>query len=161
MANFDEAIPKTLAREGGARYTETPGDAGGATRYGISKRAYPSLDIRNLTEQQATAIYQRDYWDPLCGNSILSQAIAENLFDTAVNMGVSRAVKLAQVTLGEHPVDGCMSPTTLTAINRCVVETFLTDYTLAKVMRYVGLCNRNRSQDRFLLGWLNRALGAA
>lgn len=161
MADFNSAIPKTLAREGGARYTETPGDTGGATRYGISKRAYPSLDIKNLTEGQAMAIYLRDYWQPLRGDEILSQAVAENLFDTAVNMGVGRAVKLAQLALEVQTVDGCMSQHTLEAINRSNVQSFLTEYTLAKVMRYVSLCNKNLSQNKFLLGWLNRALGAA
>lgn len=107
------------------------------------------------------AIYLRDYWQPLRGDEILSQAVAENLFDTAVNMGVGRAVKLAQLALEVQTVDGCMSQHTLEAINRSNVQSFLAEYTLAKVMRYVSLCNKNRSQNKFLLGWLNRALGAA
>lgn len=160
MADFNLAIPKTLAREGGARYTETPGDTGGATKYGISQRAYPSKNIKNITEAEAIEIYRSDYWKPICGDRILSQAIAENLFDTAVNMGVGRAIKLAQLALDNSSADGCMSQATLDAINHSNVQTFLAEYTLAKVMRYVSLCNQNRKQDKFLLGWLNRTLGA-
>lgn len=160
MADFDPAVTKTLAREGGARYTETPGDTGGATKYGISKRAYPQLDIANITEQQAKDIYRADYWNAVGGDGIASQAVAENLFDTAVNMGVSRAVKLAQLVLGVEPADGRVGPQTLAALNGTDAARFLADYTLAKVARYINLCNKDRSQGKFLLGWLNRAMGA-
>ncbi len=161
MADFDPAVTKTIAREGGARYTETPGDAGGATKYGISKRAYPQLDIANITEQQAKDIYRADYWNAVRGDDIKSQAVAENLFDTAVNMGVGRAVKLAQSALNVKPVDGQLGPATLAALNGADADRFLADYTLAKVARYLDLCNADRSQSKFLLGWLNRAMGVA
>src|SRR5262245_64575336 len=100
MAAFEPAVAKTLIREGGSRFTDDPNDHGGATKYGISQRAYPNVDIRNLTEDQAKAIYKRDYWDKVGGDSIASQLVAENIFDTAVNMGVTTAVKLVQMTLG-------------------------------------------------------------
>jgi len=50
MADFDPAVAKTLIREGGARFTDNPDDRGGATKYGISQRAYPGVDIPSLTE---------------------------------------------------------------------------------------------------------------
>lgn len=159
MADFEPAVIKTIAYEGGARYTETPGDNGGATKYGISKRAYPQLDIANLTEQQARAVYRTDYWNAVHGDDIQSQMVAENLFDTAVNMGITRALKLAQLVLGSQPVDGRFSTDFLTQLNACEPERFIADFTLAKVARYVGLCNTNRAQSKFLLGWLNRAMG--
>ena len=40
-------------------------DPGGETKFGISKRAHPDLDIANLTRDQAGAVYRRDYWDRL------------------------------------------------------------------------------------------------
>lgn len=159
MADFDAAVIKTIAHEGGARYTETPGDAGGATKYGISKRAYPQLDIANLNESQARDIYRADYWNAVHGDQIAAQEVAENLFDTAVNMGTGRALKLAQLALGSKPADGKMTPELLAALNAAEPDRFVADFTLAKVARYVGLCNNNRSQGKFLLGWLNRALG--
>ncbi len=159
MADFEPAIIKTLANEGGARYTETPGDTGGATKFGISKRAYPQLDIAQITEEQAREIYRHDYWNVVRGDEIKSQLVAENLFDTGVNMGNGRAIKLAQMALGLKPIDGRATPEFIAALNAVEPSRFIADFTLAKVARYVGLCNSNRSQSKFLLGWLNRALG--
>ncbi|HMY41320.1 MAG TPA: glycosyl hydrolase 108 family protein, partial [Marinagarivorans sp.] len=101
MADFELAIVKTLAREGGSKYTETPGDTGGATKFGISQRAYPQLNIKNLTEAEAKAIYKRDYWDKIKGDLIANQGIAESIFDFAVNAGIKTASKLAQAAACE------------------------------------------------------------
>jgi len=159
MSDFNIAIPKTLAREGGSKFTDIQGDAGGATKYGISQRAYPNEDIRNLTEARAREIYRRDYWDRVRGDDIASQAIAEQIFDTAVNMGVRTASRLAQVTLGIEPADGVIGSRSLEAINAADEPQFVAEFTIAKIARYAAICNKDRSQSRFLLGWLNRALG--
>ena len=57
---FDEIIEKVLEHEGG--YVNDPDDAGGETNYGIAKRWYPNVDIKNLTKEQAKKIYHTDYW---------------------------------------------------------------------------------------------------
>ncbi len=160
MADFGKAIVKTLAREGGSRFTDDPNDPGGATKFGISQKAYPYLDIKNLTETQAREIYRNDYWNRVHGEEITNQAVAENIFDTAVNMGVRTASRLAQVTLDVKPVDGIIGKQTLKAINSADPEVFLAKFTLAKIARYANICNRNKSSRKFLLGWINRALGA-
>lgn len=160
MANFNDAIVKTLAREGGARFTDVASDKGGATKYGISQAAYPNLDIRNLTEQQARDIYQRDYWDRIGGDAINSQAVAENIFDTAVNMGVGTASKLAQLCCDVSPADGIIGMQSLAAINAMNEQLFLAGYTISKIARYAHICNKDKTQSKFLLGWINRALGA-
>jgi len=161
MANFNDAIVKTLAKEGGAKFTDVPDDKGGATKYGISQTAYPNVDIRNLTEQQARDIYKRDYWDRVRGDDVSSQLIAENLFDIAVNMGVRTASRLAQTTLDIKPADGIIGSASLGVINRQDEKDFLIHFTLAKVAYYASLCNKDRTQSKFLLGWINRALGGA
>jgi len=158
MADFDSAVAKTLIREGGARFTDTPDDRGGATKYGISQRAYPNVDVRNLSEDQAKAIYRRDYWDRVAGDAVESQAAAETIFDTAVNMGTTTATKLVQMTLGLD-VDGTFGPETARAVNAADEKAFLAEFTLAKVARYAAICNKDRSQSKFLLGWINRSLG--
>ena len=160
MANFNDAIVKTLAREGGAKFTDVASDKGGATKYGISQAAYPTLDIRNLTEQQARDIYKRDYWDVVCGDTIKSQLVAENIFDTAVNMGVRTASKLAQVCMDITPADGIIGSKSVAVINAHDEHQFLAAYTLAKIARYAYICNKDNTQTKFLLGWINRALGA-
>lgn len=159
MANFNRAVVKTLASEGGSRFTDAPDDRGGATKFGISQRAYPNLDIKNLTEQQAREIYKRDYWDRIHGDDIESPAIAENLFDTAVNMGVRTGSRLAQLALGIDPPDGIIGSESLKVINKAEEALFLAQFTIAKIARYAHLCNQDKSQSKFLLGWINRALG--
>jgi len=161
MANFNDAIVKTLAKEGGAKFTDIAGDNGGATKYGISQAAYPKVDIRNLTEQQARDIYKRDYWDRVRGDDITSQMIAENMFDTAVNMGVRTASRLVQTMLEIQPADGIIGSASLGVINKQNEKDFLTHFTLVKIGYYASLCNKDRTQSKFLLGWVNRALGGA
>ena len=64
MSDFNKAVEKVLKFEG--VLSNDKYDAGGLTKYGISKRMYPSLDIANLTQEQAVAIYKRDYWEKTC-----------------------------------------------------------------------------------------------
>jgi lysozyme family protein len=97
---FERAFAITVGMEGG--YSETSADpgnwTGGAphvgdlkgTKYGISAASYPTLDISNLTLDQARAIYKRDYWDRI-GADALAPALALLTFDAAVNNGVGRA----------------------------------------------------------------------
>jgi len=160
MANFIDAIVKTLAKEGGAKFTDVPNDKGGATKFGISQAAYPTLDIRNLTEQQARDIYKRDYWDRVRGDDITSQLIAENIFDSAVNMGVRTTSRLVQNMLEIDPADGVIGSASLGVINQQAEKDFMLKFTLIKIGYYASICNKNREQSKFLLGWVNRALGA-
>ena len=88
--NFDRAIDFVLRHEGG--YVNDPRDPGGETNFGISRRAYPTLDIKNLTKEQATGIYRKDYWDKV-GGDILPWPWDLILFDTAVNQGVAWAIR--------------------------------------------------------------------
>ena len=157
MANFETAIEKTLLNEGG--YVNDPSDRGGETKYGISKRAYPNVDIKNLTTDQAKEIYKRDYWDKLKADNIESQLVANELFDTSVNMGVRTASKLIQGCVDAHP-DGIIGNATLQKINEMDEELLLLRFKLAKVARYTYLAKKRPANRKYLLGWINRALGA-
>ena len=161
MANYNDAIVKTLAKEGGAKFTDVPNDKGGATKYGISQAAYPNVDIRNLTEQQARDIYKRDYWDRVRGDDLTSQVIAENIFDTAVNMGVRTASRLVQTMLEIQTADGIIGSASLGVINQQNEKQFMAYFALVKIGYYASICNKDRTQSKFLLGWINRALGGA
>jgi len=94
--NFEQSIVFVLRWEGD--YSNDPNDTGKETRWGISKRAYPDLDIKNLTISQAKEIYKRDYWDK-AGCDDLPYPLDIVVFDTAVNMGISRA----QIFLNNAP----------------------------------------------------------
>ena len=61
LISFDEIIDITLKHEGG--YVHDPKDLGGETNFGIAKRFYPDVDIKNLTKEEAKEIYKKDYWD--------------------------------------------------------------------------------------------------
>lgn len=155
MANFNDAVEKTLINEGG--YVNDKDDIGGETKFGISKRAYPDVDIKNLTVEEAKKIYKRDYWDRLRCDEIISQKVAFELFDTAVNMGVRTASKLIQGCVGVKP-DGIIGNITLQAINETDEELLLLRFKLAKITRYVYLAKKRPENKKFLLGWINRTL---
>ena len=91
MSFFDAAFEQIVGVEGG--YTNDPSDLGGETKFGITKRFYPEVDIKNLTLEQAKDIYRRDYWER-CGCDLLSWEQALCVFDTAVNQGqgIARAL---------------------------------------------------------------------
>ena len=87
MSGWDRAIAFVLAAEGGY----VADDAGkGPSNYGINQTAHPGVDIKNLTRDQAIAIYKSDYWAPIGGDQ-LDAPLAIAAFDTAVNMGIERA----------------------------------------------------------------------
>lgn len=46
----------------GNRYTNTSGDKGGPTKFGISQLSHPNIDVKSLTWAQAAEIYKREYW---------------------------------------------------------------------------------------------------
>lgn len=108
---FDRAFEILLGHEAG--FVDNPADPGGATKYGISARAYPDLDIRNLSVEAAKAIYRRDYWNRVCGD-ILPPGLALLLFDAAVNAGVDQAVRWLQRAAAVRE-DGQLGPVTLAA----------------------------------------------
>ena len=100
--SFEFAFAKVVSVEGG--YVDDPKDPGGATKFGISQRSYPNVDIKNLTLDQAKAIYRADYWDAVSGDE-LPDPLSHLVFDAAVNQGVSPAQKMMQEALGVK-VDG-------------------------------------------------------
>jgi lysozyme family protein len=157
MAEFFKAIGGVLEREGG--YVKDPADHGGETKYGISKRSYPDMDIQALTKQDATDIYGEDFWRPICADQIVSQSVANVLFDFAVNTGKTRAVKLLQ-QLVRVSADGMVGPITLDAVNDFDGEFLAMQYTLHRIQFYNGLAERRKSQRKFLSGWINRAMKA-
>jgi lysozyme family protein len=109
---FDDAFAKTLGHEGG--YVNNASDPGGETNFGISKRAYPMVDIAGLTVEQAKVIYRRDYWGP-AGCDAVPDTLKFHLFDFAVNAGVKTAIKALQRSTGETQ-DGILGPLTLQAV---------------------------------------------
>lgn len=155
MARFDTAVAKVLAHEGG--YVNNDNDPGGETKYGISRRTYPGVDIENLTEDDAARIYKADFWDRIRGDEIRWQDVADNLLDYAVNVGVRKAVVTIQRLAGAE-ADGVVGPHTLGAINRCDGPNLNLRLVLERVEFYTMLAGRRSEMRPFLLGWIRRAL---
>ena len=156
MANFNYCIEKVLVNEGG--YVNNKNDSGGETNFGISKRAYPDLDIKNLSREKAKEIYKRDYWDRIKGDDITDDEIAFEILDTCVNMGVRTGTKLVQFVLGAK-TDGILGNKTLFLVNSADQELFISKFKLAKISRYMYIVKKNPKNKVFLAGWLNRVLG--
>ena len=155
MKTFDEIIQIVLKHEG--KYVNDKHDAGGETNFGISKRSYPNLDIKNLTKAAAIRIYKRDYWNKTKVES-LPKSLWHIYFDMCINMGQTRAVRILQesaVNRGRNiMVDGRLGPKTRGAfkgvsVNR--VRAF-------RVRYYVELVNKKPVLERFYYGWFRRSL---
>lgn len=114
--NFFQMIDRILDHEGGLSLN--PLDKGNwsggvlkGTKYGISARSYPNVDIKNLTYLQAREIYKTDFYMKLMP-VILTEATVFQLLDYAVNSGITRAIKALQKAVGTHP-DGILGPITV------------------------------------------------
>lgn len=129
---WEKAVSFVLEQEGG--YVNNPHDKGGETKYGISKKAYPDVDVENLTLDQAKEIYKKDYWNK-CKCDYLPDALSVAVFDFAVNSGIKRAIKYLQLSLGVT-VDGIIGNQTLGACNRLPTKNILEDY-LNKRLQYL------------------------
>jgi lysozyme family protein len=118
--NFDEALERVLASEGG--FVNHPRDPGGPTNRGITlatfsafKRKPQTIDaLKAITEDDVAAIYRAQYWNAVKGDD-LPAGLDYALFDYAVNSGAGRAIRDLQAAIGVT-VDGVMGAMTLAAI---------------------------------------------
>lgn len=160
MGNFDTAIKLVLEHEGG--YVNDPADPGGETNYGISKRSYPDVDVKNLTQAQAIDIYRRDFWDKQWA-LIVSQDLSTALLDASVNMGRTAAVKLLQKAVNKAycrdliEIDGVFGNATLAAVNEAPDEV-LREFRAHRTLFYVDLAWVKPEMKKFLPGWIRRAV---
>ena len=111
---FDEIFDRLIGHEGG--YVNDPNDPGGETNWGISKRSYPNVDIKNLTRDQAKEIYRRDFWNRINGEK-LYDGVAFQVVDFAVNSGIDTAVRGLQRAVGAAD-DGHWGPASQAAADK-------------------------------------------
>jgi lysozyme family protein len=154
--NFQESIKVILKHEGG--YVNDPVDPGGETNMGISKRAYPDLDIKGLTKEKAEEIYYKDYWLKSKAPQVPDE-LRLIYFDMVVNMGKSRAVKILQTAVNakgvKTDIDGGIGPQTINNSLKSGLEPArLRSY---RVKYYADLVNRKTSLEKYWYGWYRRA----
>ncbi len=145
---FDDAFEALMAHEGG--YVNDPRDRGGETRYGISKRAYPAVDSRNLTLDAAKTIYRRDYWRP-AGCEAVPEAVRFDLFDMAVHSGIHAAVCTLQRAVGAGE-DGVLGPVSLAAIQGLAPAVLVARFNGARLAMMTELA----TWQTFGKGWARR-----
>jgi len=168
---YNKAFKIVIGNEGG--YVNNPSDPGGETKYGIAKRSFPNLDIKNLTLEKAKEIYYKNYWNTKKLNlddiAKFDEKIAIELFDTGINQGIVTSSKYLQEALNllnrneklfpDMKVDGWIGKKTLDALDK------LRSYdkpALLKIlnglqfMRYYNIAERNPIQEKFFSGWMKR-----
>lgn len=154
-SNLPKEVELTLEIEGG--YVNHPEDPGGETKYGISKRVYPHLDITSLTREEAGMILKRDYYDALRLSEVQDDSVRWKLLDMAVNMGQLRAKLYAQRALNVD-VDGIFGPATMTALNLIAPARIMMRLIDICVTHYTNIVTRNPAKVVFLAGWMKRAV---
>ncbi len=192
MADFQAALDRTLKHEGG--YADISGDTGGETYKGISRRWYPdwpgwsSIDDLKQTHsgtalnqvlaksdslaQSVLEFYKSVYWDPLRCAGIDSQAVANELFDTAVLMSKKWATRFLQRALNvlnqnqafypDITVDGRMGPGTLRTIKDCLSVNG--EPLMMKIMdglelaRFINIMDKDPTQEKFARGWITHRI---
>lgn len=149
--DFDTAFDRLMGHEG--EYSNNPEDPGRETNWGISKRSYPNVDIKNLTRDQAKEIYRRDFWD----RGQMEQfdpAVAFQTFDFAVNSGIETAIRKLQAAAGVAD-DGHIGPVTVAAIKNRGVNDMIMLLTAERIEYQAKLKNG----DTFWRGWMRRNAG--
>jgi len=161
-SSFDNALAFVLRWEGG--FSNDPRDSGGRTMKGVTQRVYDAWrasqgeqrrDVAKISDAEVAAIYSDNYWKKALCNEL--QAHLDLIqFDTAVNMGPNRAVKILQQAVGVAP-DGVFGPMTRQACAACSAPDAVARYCSIREGLYRRFAEAP-GQDRFLAGWLNRLI---
>jgi lysozyme family protein len=178
ILTFDEAAPRLLKIEAG--YSNNPADSGGETNWGITvavARAFGYLgSMQDMTKAQALIIYRKRYWDAMMLDSVaaVSGVVAEEMFDTGVNMGIDVAGFFLQRSLNllnrkgsmyaDIATDGRIGPMTIAALQSYLRGrptngeiVLLRTLNAQQGERYLKLAESREKDEEFVFGWfLNR-----
>lgn len=152
MTHFEQAVALTLDYEG--EQSDHPQDPGGLTRYGISQRWHPKIDVAKLTRADAIVLLEQLYWFPLRGD-LLPWPLAAAVFDHGVHSGVPTAAMSLQRAAGVG-ADGAIGPITRAAIEAIWARPdgarpFLDDVLLRRVRELAA-----EGKPVFMPGWMAR-----
>ena len=161
MDRFDKIFDYLLKVEGG--YTDDKHDKGGKTKYGITEEDARDFgykgDMQDLTKDFAKSIYLKKYYLGNKLDKVVNDKVALSICDWTVNSGKT-GKKKAQIVANKFgsnlTVDGIIGPKTVEAINKINPETFLKEYHEMQRNFYKYLVSKDKTQQDFLTGWLNR-----
>jgi lysozyme family protein len=152
-SDFNQAFDRTMKNEGGFVLHTVEGDRGGMTYAGIARNSWPkwsgwaAIDAgRTPQVQQVKDFYIAHFWHEAGCASINDQHVANDVFDFAVNAGTGTAKRLVAAVLAGRD------------INAVPVTEFVLAFALAKIARYRDIVRRDKTQIKFLMGWVNRTL---
>jgi len=186
MADFEKAYYKTMKHEGG--YIHDPDDAGGETYMGISRKYNPGWDGWGIIDdlkgssnfskclddsdellETVENFYKQRYWDVNMLDDFEDQAVAEEMFDTGVNMGVRRAAKFLQESLNylnrngslfsDLVVDGVIGSATMNALSKLQKDDYsilLTMLNVCQGRHYMEYMKKSPIQEKYARGWFSR-----
>ncbi len=187
MADYKAAHELTLAHEGG--YVDDPDDRGGETYKGIARRFHSDwagwaiidglkgtadfprcLYRHEELNQKVSDFFKTEYWDRFKGDRIPEQHIANELFDTGVNLGIKRAVTFLQKGLNalnrneqlyeDLDEDGKFGDKTLTALKTYLQRDkpgeLIKVCNILQGMHYIEYMRSSPTQEKYARGWLAR-----
>lgn len=184
MADFKLAYKKTMGVEKG--YANDPDDSGGETWAGISRKNWPSwpgwqiidsfknkpgfevnLQASTALENQVKSFFKQNFWDKMRLDEFNNQAIAEEMYDTGVNMSDTIAARFLQEALNatnrnqkeyaDIDVDGVIGRGTVATVNQHPKPAqVLKLLNCQQGVRYMEICKSRPSQEKFMNSWLSR-----
>lgn len=146
--SFDSSIARVLPLEGG--YVNDPLDPGGETKFGISKRSYPRVDIKALTWEGAVDIYRTDFWLRVHADA-MPPALQYQALDFAVNSSPETAVRKLQAAAGVAD-DGHWGPVTQAAVAALSPAVLMFRF-IALRLDFMRACSNWKSAGK---GWAGR-----
>lgn len=160
---FEECLEIILDWEGHDKITDDVNDAGGLTRWGITQftlaawKEIPASEItlsymKSLTKSDASEIYCLNYFEKI-GCQEFSYPVALCVFDTAVNLGVSKAARLLQALVGVKR-DGIVGLETIKAVNDADEKELLLSLMGKRLVYYAA----RPSFKHHGFGWFRRVL---
>lgn len=186
MADFSTSFKITSAIEGS--YANDKDDKGGETYAGVSRNneptwkgwqvidklkkedCFPSNLATNVTLQKwVSCIYKTKYWNALSLDELHDQRMANEIYDTGVNMGVGRAGLFFQRALNcinrngtlfpDLDLDGKIGIKTIACFNALSVSDKYLVWKLFNCLqgaKYIDICEANPTQEKFIRSWASR-----
>lgn len=171
-------------KEGLIVYSNHKLDKGGETVLGVARKIHPNLSIweevdkltkkylqngtkkdlillsnKILENENITKVveyfFENNYWKKLKCDFIEHQDFASNIFLLGVNAGVKRAIKVGQQSCN-IAIDGIIGKQTINAW-KTAGDKECKKFTEIEIKYYKSLVDKDKSQEVFLKGWINRA----
>jgi lysozyme family protein len=190
VAAFKEAYAAMRLLEGPRHlgYVNDPADPGGETLGGIARNFWPNEEMwkvvdgakayanfpaclerpsmLGLLEDAMAAFYLKNFWTPLLLDAVPSQALADEIFEEAVNMGTVPAVRSLQTVLNslnnyskrwpDIAPDGKMGPATVAILQGGAAKAGMLDTIRKGINCLQGAHYIESKNEKFTVGWMAR-----